>query len=141
VPESPAPQAAEPVKCDLVCGRTTIKTHAISPNESADYYTTQAAEKADQTLVAMHEDLLACYEERVKNSPKAHAFLTIDIVVGPEGRVQAVETQGGALLGNKAMACIVNRIKEGEFAAPHNGGTMRLEVPVTLRTLAPGEAI
>jgi hypothetical protein len=115
--------------------------HSISPEESADYYTTQAVEKANATLDAMHEDLLACYTARVKVYPNAHAFLTIDIVVGPTGGVQTVETQGGALLGDGTMKCIVDRIKRGEFAEPPRGGTMRLQVPFTLRRVGIDEPI
>jgi hypothetical protein len=115
--------------------------HEITPDESADYYTTQAVDRANATLNTMHDDLLACYEARVKVNPKAHAFLTVDIVVGADGHVQNVETQGGALLGEVAMRCIVDRIKRGQFAPPPRGGTMRFEVPVTLRNLTAGETI
>jgi hypothetical protein len=89
----------------------------------------------------MHDDLLACYTTRLRGSPNAHGFITVDIVIGPAGAVEDVETQGGALLGNAAMACIVNRIKRGQFDSPHGGGTMRLEVPFTLRRVAPDEPI
>lgn len=115
--------------------------HQTTPSESADYYTTEAVEKANAVLKEMHDDLLHCYTARVKVYPKAHAFLTIDIVVGPSGSVQAVETQGGALLGDAAMKCFVDRIKHGEFAPPPRGGTMRLQVPFTLRRVAPDEPI
>ena len=89
----------------------------------------------------MHDDLLSCYTARLRGSPKAHGFITVDIVIGPTGEVQKVETLGGALLGDAAMACIVNRIKRGRFDPPHGGGTMRLQAPFTLRNLAPNEAI
>jgi hypothetical protein len=127
-------------RCDLVCGAATVVGHT-SPQESAEDYTTQAVETANVTLNAMHDDLLACYVARVKAYPKAHAFLTIDIVVAPDGHAQKVEVKGGALLGDGAMACIVNRVERGAFAAPPGGGTMRLEVPLTLRRMAPDESI
>lgn len=115
--------------------------HEISPEESAEYYTNEAVNRANATLDGMHDDLLACYVARVKANPKAHAFLTVDIVVGPDGHVQNVETQGGALLGEPAMHCIVDRIKRGVFAEPPRGGTMRFEVPLTLRRVGPDETI
>jgi len=137
-----AAQGAEQApKCDVVCGAATVVSHEIPPSETADYYTNQAVDKANATLDGMHDDLLACYAARVKAYPKAHAFLTIDIVVGPDGHVQNVETQGGALLGAVAMKCIVDRIRGGEFASPPRGGTMRLEVPLTLRRVGPDETI
>jgi hypothetical protein len=115
--------------------------HEIPADESADYYTNEAVNRANATLDAMHDDLLACYVARVKAYPKAHAFLTVDIVVGPDGNVQSVETQGGALLGEPAMRCIVDRIRRGAFAQPPRGGTMRFEVPLTLRRVGPDETI
>ena len=111
------------------------------PTRARDSDTTQAVEAANVTLNAMHADLLACYTARVKVYPKAHAFLTVDIVVGPDGHVQRVEMKGGALLGDGATACIVNRIERGAFAPPAGGGTMRIEVPLTLRRVAPDESI
>jgi len=128
-------------RCEVVCQSATVVRHEITPDESADYYTTQAVDRANATLNAMNDDLLACYEARVKVNPKAHAFLTVDIVVGADGHVQNVETQGGALLGEVTMRCIVDRIKRGEFAPPPRGGTMRFEVPVTLRRLGPEQTI
>jgi hypothetical protein len=133
--------AAGPATCDLVCNGARVVSHEITPDESADYYTEQAVKHANEVLDAMHDDLLACYTTRLRGSPKAHGFITVDIVIGPTGNVQNVETQGGALLGNAAMACIVDRIKRGQFDPPHRGGTMRLEVPFTLRVVAPGEPI
>jgi hypothetical protein len=124
-----------------VCERASLIRHEIPPDESADYYTQQAVDRANGTLNTMNHDLLACYEARVKAYPKAHAFLTVDIVVGPDGRVQNVETQGGALLGELTMRCIVDRIRQGEFAPPPRGGTMRFEVPVTLRRVGADDSI
>jgi hypothetical protein len=141
---SPAPAAGAPAsapRCEVVCESATVVRHEITPDESADYYTTQAVERANATLNTMNGDLLACYEARVKVNPKAHAFLTVDVVVGADGHVQNVETQGGALLGEVTMRCIVDRIKRGEFAPPPRGGTMRFQVPVTLRRLGADETI
>jgi hypothetical protein len=136
VPESKA------MTCDLVCeGARVVVPKVVPKEETADAYTSEAVEKANATLNAMHDDLLRCYTSRVSEYPKAHAFLTVGIVVGPDGHVQDVETQGGALLGDGAMKCIVNRIKQGEFTPPRGGGTMRFEVPFTLRRVGGGEVI
>ena len=137
----PSETPAGPARCELVCGGASVARHEIPPDESADYYTNQAVERANETLNAMHDDLLACYEARVKASPKAHAFLTIGIVVGPDGHVQNVDTQGGALLGEPTMHCIVDRIHRGQFAPTPRGGTMRFEVPFTLRRVGVDEPI
>jgi hypothetical protein len=129
------------MKCDLVCEGAHVVSHRVTPDESAEYYTQEAVEHANQVLHAMHDDLLSCYTARLRGNPKAHGFITVDIVIGSTGEVQNVETLGGALLGNGAMACIVNRIKRGKFTPPHGGGTMRLEVPFSLRLVAPDEPI
>jgi len=140
-PEAAASSPSKIPACDLVCQGAKVVPRDVPPDQTADYYTAQAEEKANATLNGMHDDLLRCYTARVKVYPKAHAFLTIDIVVGPDGHVQNVETQGGALLGDPAMKCIVDRIKQGEFTPPTHGGTMRLEVPFTLRRIGPDETI
>jgi hypothetical protein len=140
-PTTASSTSAGPAMCDLVCEGARVVSHEIKPEESADYYTVQAVKHADEVLNAMHDDLLACYTTRLRGKPKAHGFITVNIVIGPAGNVQGIETQGGALLGNAAMTCIVDRIKRGQFDPPHGGGTMRLEVPFTLRVVAPDEPI
>jgi hypothetical protein len=127
--------------CDLVCEGAHVVSHEVKPEQTADAFTQQAVTHANEILNAMHDDLVACYSTRLRARPKAHAFLTVNIVVGPTGAVQSVETQGGALLGDAAMGCIVDRIRRATFDAPHGGGTMRFEVPFTLRRVGPNEAI
>ena len=61
-------------------------------------------------------------------SPKAHGFITVDIIVGEDGHVRKVDTTGGAVLGDRTMACIVQRIQQGMFEPPHGGGPLSLEV-------------
>lgn len=87
----------------------------------------------------MHDDLLACYKKRVAVNPNAHGFITVDIVIDPDGRVRTVDTTGGAALGDGTMSCIVQRIKGASFERPHGGGTLRIHVPFSLRRLAPGD--
>jgi hypothetical protein len=140
-PERSASNPDEKAQCDLVCEGARVVSHEIKPEQTADYYTQKAVEHADRLLGAMHDDLLYCYTARLKRNPRAHGFITVDIVIGPTGNVQKVETLGGALLGDVAMNCIVERIKRETFDPPPRGGTMRLEVPFTLRQVAPDEPI
>jgi len=121
--------------CDLVCERAQAQARA---NDQPDY-TTQATANANSVLEGMHDDLLACYKKRVAVNPNAHGFITVDIVIDASGRVQTVETTGGAILGDGTMGCIVNRIKRASFDPPHGGGTLRIHVPFSLRRVAPGE--
>jgi hypothetical protein len=142
-PPSPSPKVApaaevtaNPVtECDLVCERAQIVPR---PADGPDYHA-KATDNANRVLEGMHDDLLACYKKRVAVNPNAHGFITVDIVIDPEGHVRDVETTGGAILGEGTMGCIVQRIKRGSFERPHGGGTLRIHVPFSLRRVAPGE--
>jgi hypothetical protein len=63
--------------------------------------------------------------------------MTADIVIGPDGHVRHVETTGGALLGERARACIEHRLAGAEFAPPYGGGTLTIHVPIALEGSAP----
>ena len=121
--------------CDLVMESAQIVPR---PAELPDLHANALAD-ANRVLANMNDDLLACYKMRVKQNPAAHAFLTTDILVGADGRVVRVDTTGGALLGDKAMACIVHRIEQAKFAPPYGGGTRHITVPFNLRKVVPGE--
>jgi hypothetical protein len=129
---------AEPiVECNLVCERAQFLTH---PVESPDY-NAQSAANANQVLEAMHGDLLACYKKRVAVNPNAHGFITVDILVEANGKVERVETTGGAVLGEGTMTCIVDRIKRASFDPVHGGGTQHIRVPFSLRRVTPDETM
>ncbi len=121
--------------CDLVCERAQIVPR---PADGPDYHE-KATANANTVLEGMHDDLLSCYKKRVAVNPNAHGFITIDIVVDPDGKVRNVETTGGAVLGEKTMSCLVQRVQRASFDPPHNGGTLRIHVPFSLRRVAPGE--
>jgi hypothetical protein len=136
IAEEPASEGGEGAAvCDLVCERARVQRRA---SDDPDYHA-QATENANRVIGAMHSDLLACYRRRVNVNPAAHGFITVDIVIGPDGRVILVETTGGAVLGKGTMDCMVRRIEKGVFAPPHGGGTLRIQVPFSLRRLAPDE--
>ena len=115
--------------CDLVFDRPQVDTD----------YRAREGLNAEKVMNALEPQLLACYQRRVAVYPQAHAFMTIDVVVAPDGHVQKVETTGGALLGDATLECITKTIQRASFEPPHNGGTMRFQVPFALRKVAPGE--
>jgi hypothetical protein len=108
------------------------------PAVEPDYHA-RATANADAVIESMHDDLLACYDKRVAANPNAHGSITVEMVVDPSGHVSAVETTGGALLGDGTMKCIVQRVKKASFDPPHGGGTMRIQVPLSLRRAADGD--
>jgi hypothetical protein len=118
-------------RADLVVDRPQI--------DVPDYHA-RAVRDAERVFAAMESDLLACYVKRVAVNPRAHGYITVDVVIGPQGTVQAVETTGGAVLGERTMRCIVQRIERASFEPPHGGGTLRVHVPFALRRVVPGEA-
>lgn len=124
------------VECDLVCERARIAPRSA---DTPDYHA-KATANANAVLEAMHPELLECYKTRVSANPNAHAFITVDIVIGPDGAVRTVDTTGGALLGERTMGCIVERIKRASFDPPHGGGTLHIQVPFSLRKAGPGDA-
>lgn len=137
-PVTPAPTTApasaevtaEPqVPCDIVCEQAQI----VARSEDSKDYNAKATANANQVLDAMHPDLLACYKTRIAANPDAHGFLTIDIVIGPDGHVLRVETTGGAVLGPTTMSCLTKRIERGVFDPPHGGGTLTVHVPFSLQ--------
>jgi hypothetical protein len=131
------PPAIASTECELVCETAQITPR---PSDSPDYHA-QAVANADRVFATMRDDFLACYKGRLRAAPNAHGFITVDVLVGPDGRVLSVDTTGGALLGERAMACIVDRIKAATFEPVHGGGTRRIHVPFSLRRVGADEAI
>jgi hypothetical protein len=146
-PPTPPPAAApvatttgaEAPLCDLHCEGAEVTPMPQRPQQP-DHHAAAVA-NANQVLSAMHGDLLACYKDRVKVVPAAHAFMTIDVVINPDGTVRAVETTGGALLGDASIKCIVDRVKKATFAPVKDGGTLRIHAPFSLRKVTPAESI
>lgn len=130
-----APAPENKAECDLVCERAEL---AVRPAEQTDY-SVRALANVNATLESMHPAMLACYKTRVSVSPNAHAFITMDIVIGADGRVASVETTGGALLGEGTMSCITDQVRRATFDPPHGGGTLHVHVPFSLRRVALGE--
>lgn len=124
----------KPEECVLVCGgAAALKVESVRP----DYHAADVA-NADAVFASMHDDLLACYQARIKERPNAHGFLVVDVVVAPDGKVGTVDTTGGALLGDRAMKCITDRIERATFDPVRGGGTLHVQVPLAF-TRAPAD--
>jgi hypothetical protein len=126
---------AGPDACVLVCG-SAAAARLDTPKLK---YHVDEAENADAVFASMHGDLLSCYKGRVAQYPKAHASLVVDVVVAPDGSVRTVETTGGALLGDRAMRCITQRIQRGSFAPVRGGGTLHIQIPLGFSMRGPSD--
>ena len=102
-------------------------------------YTQREIDNANTVLASMTDDLLGCYKKRLRINPRAQGSITVDIMVGSDGRVRKVDTAGGAVLGDSTMSCIVHRIERGVFEPPHGGGNIHVQVPFTLSVVTAGD--
>ena len=132
-----ASTAEEAPACEVFCEGAEVV--AQTP-EQPDHHAQMVAD-ANAVIASMHAPMLACYAKRLRVDPNAHAFLAVDIVIGPDGRVWRTETTGGARLGKEGVACVVDQIQKAQFSPPRDGGTRRVRVPLTFRRVAAGESI
>jgi len=102
-------------------------------------YTQREIDNANMVLAGMTDDLLGCYKKRLRVNPKAQGSISVDIMVGSDGRVRKVDTSGATILGSSTVACIVHRIEQGVFEPPHGGGNIHVQVPFTLSVVSEGD--
>lgn len=126
---------AEAPRCEMVCEGAEVIAQVP---EQPDYHARAVAD-ANAVFGSIHDELLACYAKRLRVDPNAHAYLTVDVVIGRDGRVQRTELTGGARLGKEAIACIVERVEGATFEPVAGGGTRRVHVPLTFRRVGPDE--
>ena len=89
----------------------------------------QAERDAAAVFRSMHADVLACYTKRLATHPKAHAAITVEVLVGQDGRPRDVATTGGALLGSAVLSCVTRKVMRTAFTPPRDGGSSRVRVP------------
>lgn len=89
----------------------------------------QAERAAAEVFRSMHADVLACYTKRLATHPKAHAAITVEVLVGQDGRPRDVATTGGALLGSAVLSCVTRKVMRSAFTPPRDGGSSRVRVP------------
>lgn len=123
--------------CELVCDKPQVTLATPAPADVNE----AAVANVDRVFASMNDDLLACYKNRLKTAPNAHAFMTVDLILEPDGRVRTVETTGGATLGDRGIHCITDRIRKATFDPIPGGGTRRVQVPLTFRRVGASESI
>ncbi len=116
--------------CDVVCELAYVE--AASDNDGAEDVT-RASENANKVLGGIRADLLACFENRIRAKPQTDPFMRLGIVVGPDGKVTKVVTSETRLVSPRAVRCLDNAVRRVSFDPPRGRGSMRIEVPFTLR--------
>lgn len=132
-PPSPGDSIAAAVSASTgeLARASALPTDATAPiRRAAEPDPRETAEReAAAVFRAMHADVLACYAKRLATHPHAHAAITVDVLVGRDGRPREVATTGGAALGPAALSCVERRVRRAEFAPARDGGTSRVRVP------------
>ena len=98
----------------------TVSTGGIPPDKQADVY-----------LVLQQRDASArkCYQD-VLNEKHDRAFkgsVFVMLTVEPSGQPSEVKVVGGSLNNPEVSACLIEKIKEFEFPAIPNKGSMQYE--------------
>jgi hypothetical protein len=94
---------------------------------------TRATQNANKVLDGIRADLLACFQNRIRAKPQAEPFMRLGIVVGADGKVTDVVTSESRLVSARAVSCLGDTVRRVSFDPPRGRGTMRIEVPFTLR--------
>jgi len=104
----------------------------VSDSDGADDVT-RATQNANEVLDAIRGDLLACFENRIRAKAQTEPFMTLGIVVGADGKVVNVVTTETRLVSARAVRCLGETVRRASFDPPRGRGSMRIEVPFTLR--------
>ncbi len=92
----------------------------------------------DEKLKSAQPGILACYERALKAKPDAHGTVSVDFVVGLEGKVvHAAATLGDdAQFDDATVRCLLTEIEKLEFPPP-TGGRVFLNYPIRLEAPKP----
>jgi hypothetical protein len=135
---APASEPAGPgvALCDVVCEQAFVEP--VSDSDGAEDFA-RAHRNANQVLEGLKPKLLACFERRVRAKPQTEPFMTLSIVVGPDGKVVDVKTTDAPSVSPRAIRCLSEQARTVTFEPPRGRGTMRVDVPFTLRKAADAE--
>ena len=77
------------------------------------------------------QKIRACYEAELANVPKLAGTLTVQFVIGRDGKVISANPSG---LGNwNVENCVAEVIQKIEFPKPRGGGSIQVSYPFTFR--------
>ncbi len=114
-----------------------IALGSAGPSVEIENEAVRLARVAAGSFESIREDILRCYRERLASQPDARATLLIDVRVRSDGIADDVVISGGALLGERCLACVRRSVSRARFPTDRNGGSVRLRVPVELSAEGP----
>ncbi len=114
-PLSPARHATAAPSAPLTRVGTELTRETLADASGADPKDLEERRDGD-VFRAMQPQLLACYAKRLATYPRAHGYVTFDILVGDDGRPRDVATTGGALLGTEVLGCFTGHVRRAAFA-------------------------
>jgi hypothetical protein len=119
------------------CGGSKPAKHPEPPPEDVTYPAgtlSAPANDAEKVLRAMRGQIRRCYEDALKNDPKAEGVVKMQIKVDPDGEVTAAKPVGDTSLPSGVVGCISGLLKTAKFASPGPGGaTFELPLSFTRR--------
>jgi TonB family protein len=83
-----------------------------------------------QKLIRTHfQEFRACYENTLRKLPKAEGRVSVQVLIGPEGRVFKTRVMDASLPDPEAQTCLLEAFQKIIFEPPPNG-TMTIGYPI-----------
>jgi len=130
-PEQPAPVATVTEDDAVAAGTSSL---AAGPQVAIG--DPKSAGDLDKAVIRRYvrrniQKIRACYEAELANVPKLAGTLTVQFVIGRDGKVISANPSG---LGNwNVENCVAEVIQKIEFPKPRGGGSIQVSYPFTFR--------
>ncbi len=77
-----------------------------------------------------------CYEQGLQQKPKLSGRLSMNFMIGPQGRVSLAQVTNSSLNHAMVEGCIRDRLKTWNFPKPEGGVTVKVSYPFILRRVS-----
>lgn len=106
-------------------GRVVLDKHTVDGNLDADIV---------RRIVRAHQnELHACYDKGLARDPKLAGSLTIDFVIGGNGKVRSSVVESSTVSDATIATCVAKAIKRWRFPTSTDGKDVKVSYPFTLR--------
>jgi hypothetical protein len=110
---------------------TGVPVVAPKGNVSASgQVTAGSVSNAGSVVAGMQAGFRSCYKSALKDDPSVKGSARITLKIGPAGEVQSASISGG--LPGGLLACLRGRAQSAQFAAPSDGGSAVVVIPINL---------